>query len=371
MRPTPSPDDTHASNPGTLGRVAVVLPTWLGDAVMATPALRVLAQAAAGRMTLVGSPPVLSVLSPWPESEGAIPITRRILADARRLRAGRFDSAVLLPNSFRWALVARMARIPRRIGYARDARGWLLTDRIAAPRDRGRWAMTPAVDYYQSLAHAVAGRWASPSSTAARLWLPEPPEQRQRVRQQLIDAGWNPARPLVLLSPGASRISKRWSPTRFAALADACTTRWNAQPAVTVGPAEHAIGQTVIHDAEWPVLDLQAAGIDLAGLRSVFALAKILVTNDSGPRHLAAAMGCPVVAIFGPTEPGWTSIPFEHDHHVQASPRCDACRNKRRAIAPGCTCMTRIEVEHVVRRLSPILDDPQMQTAVRHQGAVG
>ena len=139
--------------------IAVFLPTWVGDAVMATPALRALRRGAPqARITYVGAPAALQTLESAPFFDAQIADAARdgrgkarFLSLARAIRHGRFDLMVLLTNSFRSAAAASLAGVPRLAGYARDGRGWLLTDRLNPPRGiDGRFEPIAAGDYYQA-----------------------------------------------------------------------------------------------------------------------------------------------------------------------------------------------------------------------------
>src|SRR5918998_3587835 len=145
-------------------KILVVQPSWVGDAVMATPTLRAIRdlypQAHISYLMRRYVKP-LYVGMPWADQL----ITYRtgktkakagkgqFFDLAARLHAGRFDLAVLLPNSFKTALVCKMARIPRILGYERDGRGFLLTDRLLPSKERGKFVPSPIVKYYLGLAH--------------------------------------------------------------------------------------------------------------------------------------------------------------------------------------------------------------------------
>ena len=155
--------------------IVVVLPNWVGDVVMATPALRAVRSAFAhSSITLVGKRVALDTLAALPIAEKTIcdpsrpgPLVRGTLNLTGLLRAGRHDIALILPNSFRSAFVAKMAGIARLVGYDRDGRGWMLTDALDPPRDdEGRLTPISAIDYYINL---VALLGATPDSRQMHL----------------------------------------------------------------------------------------------------------------------------------------------------------------------------------------------------------
>lgn len=330
---------------------------------MATPTLRALRhlypQAQITALLRATVRPILDAC-PWIDRMATIRPRRRGVSDARRtgpvnlarrLTAGRFDTAVLLPNSFRTALLVRMAGIPRRVGYDRDGRGFLLTDRLLPRRVQGRFAPVPTLDYYLGIARYLG---ATDSDPAMRLFTR--PQHDAKAQDTLAKAGHDPQgdRPLVLINPGANYgDAKMWYPDRFAAVADRCVQEWGATVAVTGAPNERAILDRVLDAARQPMLDLPALGIDLTLLKSVIRYSQLMITNDTGPRHLAAAMGVPVVTIFGPTDPAWTEINLENERQVMEKVFCGPCQKKRCPLDHR--CMTQIQPDQVYRQAAELL----------------
>lgn len=251
---------------------------------------------------------------------------------AAKLRPLRFDTALLLTNSLSTALTTRIAGIPRRIGYDRDGRGMLLTHRLHAPQAPGstitrrRWAAVPAVAYYDAAARALLGDPAPPFEELdnplsilapdARLELPLADHDRAAAAAVLDSAGIAATEPIALLNPGANNPDKRWPADRFGRLAAHLAARHGLRVCINTGPGEETVGQAVLEAARAsnpaagpdPVL-LAPHGQTLGSLKALLARARLLVTNDTGPRHLAAAFGAPTVALFGPTDPRWTTLP--------------------------------------------------------------
>ncbi|MFP4144651.1 MAG: lipopolysaccharide heptosyltransferase II [Phycisphaeraceae bacterium] len=296
------------ADPPAPRRLLIVMPTWLGDCVMAAPTLRALRELYphAHIAGLIGSAiqPVLESV-PWLDQLIAAP-RQGTFALARRLARDDFDTAVLLPNSFRSAALVRLARIPRRIGYDRDCRAWLLTDHLLPPRDRRGFTPVPTRDYYLGLARYLGATKPDP---AMQLFTdPECDRQADALLEKHAATGR-----LLLLNPGASKLAKRWPADRFAAVADQLAEKRGLVPAVSGAPRERDVLDAVVNAANAPVLNLLDEGMNLALLKSVMRRARLLITNDTGPRHLAAALGTPLVTLFGPTTPDWTEIgcPFE------------------------------------------------------------
>ncbi|MFQ5411590.1 MAG: glycosyltransferase family 9 protein, partial [Phycisphaerae bacterium] len=228
----------HPSEPE---RILVFVPNWVGDVVMATPALRSIRERfPKAHIIHLMREYVEDVLAGtdfadetrfWPPGGGL----SNTLHLVRRLRRDRFDLAILLTNSFRSALIARLSGARRRIGYARDARGWLLTDRLMPERKNGSFVPVPALDYYNDLARHVGC-----IVTDERLMLATTDEDEAAIDKRL--GTHDPARPLVVLNPGANFGSaKCWPAEKYAALSDALVATYNARVVASVGPKEGPI----------------------------------------------------------------------------------------------------------------------------------
>jgi heptosyltransferase-2 len=261
---------------------------------------------------------------------------------------------VLLPNSFRTALVVRMAAIPRRVGYDRDGRGFLLTDRLLPRRTMGRFVPVPTRDYYLGLARYLGAEAPDPA-----MQLFTRPEDDARADDLLRRGGFDPlgGRQLVLINPGANfGDAKIWYAERFAAVADRCAREWGAAVAVTGAPKERKILDSVVAATREPIMDLTRLGLDLSLLKSVVRRASLMVTNDTGPRHIAAALGIPVVTIFGPTDPAWTEIDFAAERKVSVPVFCGPCQKKKCPLDHR--CMKLVTPEMVFEQAAGLLGAP-------------
>lgn len=350
---------------GAGARVLVVLPSWVGDTVMATPAIGLLRSCLRGGvMVAVGRPGAAELLAGSGELDEVLDIDARSLAGparaAARLRPLRMDAAVILPNSFASAVGVRLAGVPVRVGYDRDGRGMLLTHRLAAPRrdparwERSGWEPVSAVVYYLRAAWAllVALRqrgWAvggvpeqEPGMAGAVMRLGVPPGQAEAARRLLVRAGVPegelagdaPGGPsgasgagLAVINPGGNNPAKRWPVERFAVVAHHLIARRGMRVVINGSPAEAGLA-AAIRDAvrlispglAAMIASLPEHGVTLGSLKGVIARAAVLVTNDTGPRHIAAALGRPCVTLFGPTDPRWTSLP---EDRLDAGPCAD------------------------------------------------
>jgi heptosyltransferase-2 len=289
--------------------VVAFAPNWLGDAVMALPALADLRRHFPhDRMLVAARPSVASLFELVPGVDGVVLLcssrglrgmTRAIRADARSIRDAGASVAVLFPNSMHVALTAALAGVPERWGYNRDMRRLLLT------RGVGR-ANRPAhhVDAYRHLVEQL-GVANGPRGPALNL----PDSHVDEAQAWLAGLGWDTSRPLVGLAPGAAYGgAKRWSPDRVAHVAAALVQDHGAT-CVVVGSAADAETAARVVDGAAAIAGeaVRAHVIDLAGRTTLARLAGVLsacrafVSNDSGAMHLAAALGTPLVALFGPT----------------------------------------------------------------------
>jgi len=336
-------------------RILVVQPNWVGDAVMATPALRALRKLyPQSHITYLLRRYVKPIFSGMPWADKLITYrTGRTRAKAgkglfdlaARLRAGRFDLAILLPNSFKSALLCKMAGIDRIAGYERDGRGFLLSDKLLPARDRGKYVPTPMVRYYLGLV-----RYLGSTETDLRLELFVSPAEQREAGQVLLRSGldaeiYRPGArgqpPLVLLNPGAQYgQAKCWLPEHFAAVGDRFVEELGAIVLISSAPREQRIAQSVLRHMKHAAVNLAEKGLTLGSLKEIVRRCDLMVTNDTGPRHIAAAFGVPVVTIFGPTHPEWTEICFERERKVAVKVFCGPCQKK---VCPlDHRCMTRV-----------------------------
>ena len=340
-------------------RLLVVMPSWVGDTVMATPLLRALRKLyPSAQITCLARSVVRPILdaSPWIDRIVTVRPIRKgsrrkgVFSLARHLAARKFDTAVMLPNSFRSAVTVMLAGIPRRVGYDRDGRGFLLTDRLVPRRRRGAFVPVSTRDYYLGLVRYLGAVEVDPG-----MELFTRPEHDRIVDQMLKSEGWRGAsQPLVVITPGAAYgEAKLWDPRRFAQIADRCEHEHEALVAIGGPPKERPILERVIAAAQRPILNLTDRGVDLTLFKSVVKRSRLVITNDTGPRHIAAALNVPVVSIFGPTDPAWTEIEFADERQVMVKVPCGPCQLKTCPLDHR--CMTQIDSAMVYERVTEIL----------------
>lgn len=310
--------------------IAVFLPNWIGDAVMATPALRALRQHYAGAHLIgVLKPYVAGVLEggdwfdqlipanggPWPQSVPAV---------AWQLRRCRVDLAVLFPNSFRSALVARLGGCQRRVGYARYGRSFLLTDALPPIRDgRGKLVPSPTIDAYNLLAERAGCPW-----PGYRMELSTTPRDEQTADDVWSRTDLARYREVICLNPGAAfGAAKFWPTEHFVALAQDLADRRGCGVLVLCGPSERELaGQIAIRADRPAVFSLADAPLSIGLTKACIRRASLLVTTDSGPRHFGIAFDRPTLTLFGPTHIAWTETYHAKSVHLQKKVPCGPCQ---------------------------------------------
>ena len=289
--------------PLSASQILVRAANWVGDAVMSLPAIRAIrARFPGASLTVLARPWVAGVYARETAIDRTILYTvpsgwkhwgaRR---EAARALAG-FDCAILLPNSFDAALVAWLARIPVRIGYRRDGRGWLLTDPVPVPEP----GEIPRHErfYYLELLRRAGLIEAYPPSPSIIL------EGMEAARAAGLEkfAAEGLAGPVVGVSPGAAYGgAKRWPPDRFAAAARAVARAAGASVALFGSTAERPVCEEIARALDVPVRNF-AGRTSLAEFIDLAAACCVFLTNDSGAMHVASAAGVPTVAVFGATD---------------------------------------------------------------------
>jgi heptosyltransferase-2 len=341
--------------PEQIRRVVVRGVNWVGDAVMTIPALREL------RRVLPHAHITLATRS-WAEGlfrdadflDDLLIYDRRprdLRAVARQTREWhrrRFDLALLFQNAFEAALIAATARVPVRMGYATDRRGALLTHTLSLPDWR---AERHEVFYYLNLV-AELERFLYGSSQVKE----REPEfalnisemRKAQAREFLSSQGVRLDGPLVALCPGSTNSrAKRWPAERYAALADRFTTETGASVLLIGSPDEVEVSREVVERMQHNPFMLTGR-TDLAQAINVLSLADVLITNDTGPAHIAAALNRPTLVIFGPTEPRTTRPYSPVAEIIRHPPECAPCMLRDCPIDHR--CMTAISSDEVFKR---------------------
>ena len=308
-------------------KIVVRTPNWIGDTLMAFPAIEALRRKFPADEISIAAPDGVRDVFAGPETTGRLffPASVRegtsLFGAAADFRAEHFDAGLLLTNSFRSALVFALARIPQRWGYDRDGRGGLLTKRVRVRRTDEPIHM---VRYYLELMQGLDIPTFPPD-----IRLSVTPEEATRSRELLARAGLDPGRPLVILNPGAAYgPAKRWPKERFSALAGILQERRGVEIAVTGTATDRPAAAAICSILRRPAADLTGK-TTLRELLAVIRAASVFVTNDSGPMHLANALRVPVVALFGPTDPAVTAPYHEPRTILKKDVVCWPCLYRR------------------------------------------
>jgi len=311
-------------------KILIRATNWVGDAILALPALRaVRARFPEVEITILARPYVAEIYREQQICEGMIVYEpsgdhsgifgRERLAD--ELRAQKFDVALLLQNAFDAAWLAWRAGIPERIGYARDGRSFLLTKAIPVPRS----GEVPAHEkfYYLELLRRAGWIDSLPDETFIALNVSE--QNRRGAEEFLVQCGVRPNSFRVAIGAGASYGSgKCWPPSRFAELANRLQAETDCD-VILFGTASEATVTSLIS------VGMRRAPVDLTGKTAIgdlpasFSQCHLFIGNDSGAMHVAAAVGLPVVAVFGPTDPYGTAPVTPRCNIVQQKPYCSPC----------------------------------------------
>jgi heptosyltransferase II len=323
-------------------------PNWIGDAVMTTPAMGAVRSSFPGAKIVVAANPIVAELfQHHPYCNGVLIFDKKgphkgmggFLRFCRLLKKQGFDLAILFQNAMEAAIMTFLARIPRRAGYRTDQRGFLLTHPVAIGEAERRLHHTR---YYLHMLntlgiHGGDGRLRLQCTDSEQAW----------AMATLGGGSW------LAINPGATFGSaKRWIPERFARVADALANQFGARIVIIGGPGETAIGEAVENSMDSAPFNL-VGKTSLRQLMAVLAQCRLLVSNDSGPMHVAAALGTAVAAIFGPTD-HTTTAPFSPSSRlVRKAVDCSPCL--LRDCPSDHRCMSEVAVEDVLEAAQGLL----------------
>lgn len=340
---------------------------WIGDAVMTMPAIRALRKAYPdSKISLFVKIGVAPLFEKDPNIDEIILYSdefkgiRGKIKLSRIVRQKKFSQAILLQNAFDAALIPILSGIPERIGYSRDGRGFLLTNAI--PIDKKILSLHH-IDYYLNLLNSIGIE-----TPYRKPWIYLALEERLWAKKQLNDL----KRPIIGINPGATYGSaKRWIPERFAEVAYRIITELAGSIVLFGSPREAEISDEIVKNLKsmspssiprYSLL-LMAGKTNLRELASLISECDVFVTNDSGPMHLSYAVGTPLVAIFGSTDPNLTG-PLNvkaqgsklkvHDIVIKKDIECSPCfgRECRRG---DLACMEAISADEVFDALKKLI----------------
>lgn len=309
-------------------RILALVPNWIGDVAMCTPALRALHRRFPdAALTVAGRASACALLRglPWLSDTITIPARPGVVETirvARRLRPHARDLTVAFPHSFRAALLARLTGSARRLGYDRGGRGFLLTQRVPPHRVDGEIQPVYMADEYLTLVQAIGCE-----DDGQGLELSTDPGVAREVEARLAADSETGRGPRVGIAPGAAfGPAKRWPPERFSAVADQLTERTGAQCVLLTGPGEEETRDAVLAAARHPLLSPDGGLPTIDTMKAAIAGLDLLVGNDSGARHVAVAFDIPVICIMGPTRPAYSVGPYEHGRLLRLDVDCGPCQ---------------------------------------------
>ena len=326
--------------------ILVWLPSPMGDAILCTPALRAIRERfKSSTIHFFARPIVRDILSPnsfndiWLDQQ-----SRNPFAIASTLKKHDFTHAILFKNSFASALSVFLAKIPVRIGYSREGRGFLLTDKFyPAKLTEGGFQPTSMVDYYLTIAN-----WLGANTTDRKLQLLIDQQSQENIKTKLPEIISSPGPVVILVPGGAFGPSKCWPIERFAQTADWLIDNFNATVVISVSSddAEKKIAKEICQLCKHVLINLAEKPVSLGELKAVFSKADLVITNDTGPRHIAIALERKVISLFGPNDPAWTNTDYENEIKLIGDVPCGPCDK------PKCTeekhfCMEAITVDMV------------------------
>lgn len=333
-----------------MSNVLVVKLRYIGDVLLTTPFLRALRRGFPdARVTVLVNPGTGEVLRHNPDVDEVLSFPRTGLIPQvqcyRELRARGFDCVVDLTDGDRSAFISFMTGARVRIGFNHENR---LRGRLYSRCVEAAYDAVHVIDY-----HAMALPSLGLSMEGGDPVLPLSGEDHERAHHvveslQLDRTRW------IMLHPAARYWFKAWPPDRFAALGDAFHER-GFQVALVGSPEERPIGTEILQTAKRPMISL-IGNTRLLELAALMTRCRLFVGNDAGPMHMAAAVGCPVVALFGPSNPAVWAPRGKHVKTIHKGLDCRECFH------PGCFrgeqgCMKLITVDEVLEEATALLED--------------
>jgi lipopolysaccharide heptosyltransferase I len=346
-----SPIDGGAITVSRHKRILLIKPSSLGDIVHTLPVVSAI------KTQWPGSHITWLVKHQWAELIERVegidrvwsvdPTVRSWITQGLALRAERFDLAIDLQGLFRSGILARLSGAPMRIGFANGREGspWFYTHRVPVLNSD-----IHAVDRYLLVAATLGIPLPGKPRFAFRIL----DEDLVVVRELFQHHGCSIDKPWVAMNVGARWLTKRWPLMSFAAVADQLY-ELHRDPVVIIGSADDRLYANKLQSLmKRPCIDLSGE-VPLKCLPALLSQATVMITNDSGPMHIAAACGVPVVAMFGPTSATRTG-PYGTGHHVLTGQvSCSPCFSRVCRHDPEMECLVRITPAHVMDVVRPLL----------------
>lgn len=342
-------------NPDNISRIVVRAPNWVGDAVMTVAAFRELRSLFPhAHITVVSKPGTADIFHGADCADEVLVYERRGLSSfwqqVREWKERRFDLALLFQNAFEAAAISFLARVPQRVGYDTERRAFMLTNPVAVPSWKNK---RHEIFYYLNLVTELAQKLLeTPHHEVSdpQFQIEVSPERKKDALKFL--GGTDAGKPLVLLCPGSvNSRAKRWPVERYAALADQLA-EFGATVALIGSPGELEVSKQVAKSTKRPPM-LLTGKTSVAEVAALISVADVLVTNDTGPAHIGAAIGTPTLVIFGPTNPLTTRPYGSAGEIIRHPPDCAPCMLRDCPIDHR--CMTAITAEEVFQRTAAVI----------------
>jgi heptosyltransferase-2 len=359
MNPEAQIPHHESKSPGQ--NILIWLPSPMGDAVLCTPALRSLRRHFnSGKIYFFANSTVHQILTPCSFNDEWIgQKDKNLFAIAKQLKEYKFTHAILFKNSFASALACFLAGITSRIGYAREKRGFLLTDKLYPPKlPNGEFKPLSMIDYYFAIAS-----WLGAETTDRKLELLIDPLKLDSMKSKLPELSGSDGPVIILVPGGMFGPSKCWPSERFAQTAEYLIDNYKAKVVISVAPepAEKRIADEICNSSRHKLINLADKSLSIGELKALFSTADLVISNDTGPRHIAIALQRKVISLFGPNDPVWTDTGYENEMQLIGDVPCAPCRK------PVCTksehlCMQAITVEMVCDAAKKLLDNNRKKT---------
>lgn len=311
-------------------RILIICPNWVGDMVMATPALKAMRQCYPhASISLLVRPNIRLVIEDLPyydriiefDAKGKEHGLRGLLFCSRRLQKEHFDWVLILPNSFSSALLSFLSFIPRRIGYNRNMRSWMLTDRIPPAKNGFQIVPLPKVERYLTMCSYLGCK-----STSQKYQLAISPQVENKVDDLYHEYNLNQNNVNIVIIPGAAYgSSKCWKTEYFAQVADQLIEKYHCHIMIIPGPDEVTIARDIEKAMKHHPIALTKEIVPLDVLKGIIKRSSLVITNDTGPRHFATAFEKPVVVLMGPTNPIYTQANLERTIVLREELDCSPC----------------------------------------------
>ncbi len=328
------------------GKTIIYLPNWLGDMVMATPFLLSLRQSTGGELWAAGKPSAMHLYDGLGLFDRFIPYDGKsvlgFLDLVSNVRRGRFDRGIVLPHSFRSALLFFLGRVRERVGYSRNNRGMMLT-KIVGDLPGGP---EPTVEHYLRILDVIEAERAVEAPV-----LRVTDDEERRFDGCFLDVEGS----YVVFIIGAQYgPSKRWPDAYFSALADLLVERFSTPIYLLPGRGEEGIARRIrdgAHHKDW----VRIKDMNVMEMKVCLARASLVVTNDTGPRHISAALSIPTVVILGPMDARYTAYPNGFTHSLSKEVSCRPCNRKE--CDRDHECLKGIKPEEVLRKVEEVFGE--------------